>query len=121
MPPCPKMCTGALQGPPLSPRSRAAPTAIAITVRAVSPRDGQEEIERTPGPSSVTESNANARFAVARVPMAPLGAGRFFFLGAGGGDFLLVGVSGGVGPSGGSGGLEAVLFRIRKEGGGTQS
>ena len=47
----------------------------------------------------MTESNANTRFAVARVPMAALGAGRFFFLGAGGGDFLLVGVLGGVRPS----------------------
>ena len=115
------MCTSALQGPPLSPRSRAAPTAIAITARAVSPRDGQEGIEGTRGPPSVAESNANMRFAVARVPMAPLGAGRFFFLGAGGGDFLLVGVSGGVGPSGGLGGLEAVLLGFRKRGEGGES
>ena len=69
----------------------------------------------------MAESNANMRFAVARVPMAPLGAGRFFFLGAGGGDFLLVGVSGGVGPSGGLGGLEAVLLGFRKRGEGGES
>ena len=83
----------------------------------MSPRDGQEGIEGTRGPPSVAESNANTRFAVARVPMAPLGAGRFFFLGAGGGDFLLVGVSGGVGPSGGSRGLEAVSLGFRRGGG----
>ena len=121
VPPCPKLCVCALQGPPLSPRSSAAPTAIAITARAVSPRDGQEGIEGTRGPPLVAESNANTRFVVTRVPMAPLGAGRFSFLGAGGGDFLLVGVLGGVGPSGGSGGLEAVLLGLERGGGDTQS
>ena len=99
MPPCPEMRTSALQGPPLSPRSSAAPTAIAITASAGPPGDGQEEIEKVLGSLPLTESNANTRFAVARVPMAALGAGRFFFLGAGGGDFLLVGVLGGVRPS----------------------
>ena len=74
VPPCPKLCVCALQGPPLSPRSNAAPTAIAITVSAVSPRDGQEEIDRVPGWLSVTESNANTRFVGTRVPMAALGA-----------------------------------------------
>ena len=48
VPPCPKQYASALQGPPLSPRSRAAPTAIAIAVRAVSPRDGQGKIDRVP-------------------------------------------------------------------------
>ena len=85
------MCTSALQGPPLSPRSRAAPTAIAITASAAPPGDGQEEIEKVLGSLPLTESNANARFAVARVPMAALGARCFSFLGAGGGDHLLVG------------------------------
>ena len=93
------MRTSALQGPPLSPRSSAAPTAIAITASAGPPGDGQEEIEKVLESLPLTESNANTRFAVARVPMAALGAGRFFFLGAGGGDFLLVGVLGGVRPS----------------------
>ena len=118
MPPCPKMCTSALQGPPLSPRSRAAPTAIAITASAAPPGDGQEETEKVLGSLPVTESNANARFAVARVPMAAPGARRFFFLGAGGGDFLLVGVLGGVRPSESARPWEAVLSVLIKRRGG---
>ena len=103
------MCTSALQGPPLSPKSKAAPTAIAIVVRDVSLRDGQGKIDKVPGWLSVAESNANTRFVGARVPMAALGARWFSFLGAGGGDFLVVGVSGGVKPTEDSGQLKAVL------------
>ena len=66
----------------------------------------------------MTESNANARFAVARVPMAAPGARRFFFLGAGGGDFLLVGVLGGVRPSESARPWEAVLSVLIKRRGG---